>query len=173
MTAIAHAIIWLCARIARERPLALIVDDAQWADRASLRSLAYLARRIEDLPVLLILGATRAATRAAAADLLSLLGGARAASVLHPPPLSAAAAPPPDPPPRARHRSAICRDCHRAVAGNPGCSQRARDARSPSTAREAADSDARRSVPGDRSTRCAGCWPSLPRATGRSRRRWP
>ena len=36
-------------------PVALLVDDAQWADRASLDSLAHLARRVRDLPLLLVL----------------------------------------------------------------------------------------------------------------------
>ncbi|WP_031469497.1 ATP-binding protein [Sciscionella sediminilitoris] len=35
-------------------PLALLVDDLQWADAASLRWLAYLANRIARLPVLLV-----------------------------------------------------------------------------------------------------------------------
>ena len=63
VTAAAHAIMWLCAGIGARRPLALIVDDAHWADRASLQTFAYIARRIEDLPVLLVLGA-RDGTRA-------------------------------------------------------------------------------------------------------------
>jgi DNA-binding SARP family transcriptional activator/tetratricopeptide (TPR) repeat protein len=40
-------------RLARDAPLVLSVDDLQWADPASLRFLAYLARRIADLPVLI------------------------------------------------------------------------------------------------------------------------
>src|SRR5215813_13256236 len=35
--------------------LALLVDDAQWADRASMAALQYAARRLRDDPVLLIL----------------------------------------------------------------------------------------------------------------------
>jgi hypothetical protein len=38
-----------------ERPLALIVEDAQWTDRASLKVLAHLARC--NLPLLLVLAA--------------------------------------------------------------------------------------------------------------------
>ena len=49
-----HALYWLTARIAEHRPLALIVDDAQWADRATMRLCSYLAQRIEELPVALI-----------------------------------------------------------------------------------------------------------------------
>ena len=54
---IAHSVLWLCSALAERRPLALVVDDAQWADRPSLEVLAYLARRIEDLPLLIVIGA--------------------------------------------------------------------------------------------------------------------
>ena len=50
---VAHSVLWLCSALAEERPLALVIDDAQWADRASLEVLAYLARRLEDVPLLL------------------------------------------------------------------------------------------------------------------------
>jgi DNA-binding CsgD family transcriptional regulator len=51
-----HGLYWLTADLAsRKAPLVLVVDDAQWADATSLRFLAYLARRIEDLPVLIML----------------------------------------------------------------------------------------------------------------------
>jgi len=80
---VAHSVLWLCSAIADQRPLALVVDDAQWADRSSLQVLSYLARRIDDLP-LLIAVAARADDPRAASDLLSLLGGARSAIVLHP-----------------------------------------------------------------------------------------
>ena len=73
-----------------DAPLVLVVDDAHWADRASLEVLAYLARRIGELPLLIAVGA-RADDPDAAADLLSLIGGAPAATVLHPLPLSRAA----------------------------------------------------------------------------------
>src|SRR5262249_35772524 len=39
--------------------LALLVDDAQWADRASMAALQYAARRLRDDPVLLILAYRR------------------------------------------------------------------------------------------------------------------
>src|SRR6185312_7596272 len=117
-TPIAHSVFWLCSRLARRRPLALLVDDAQWSDRQSLEVLSYLARRIDDLPVLVVV-AVRSGDPRAATDLLSLLGGARSAFVLHPQPLS----------PRGsatlirRHAPdtsmALCLDCHRSVEGNP------------------------------------------------------
>jgi len=39
------------ANLSDEGPLALVVDDAHWADEASQRFLAYLARRAQSLPV--------------------------------------------------------------------------------------------------------------------------
>ena len=47
----------LTANLARAGPLALLVDDAHWADAASLRFLAYLAGRIGQEPVLLVVAA--------------------------------------------------------------------------------------------------------------------
>ena len=71
---IAHSVLWLCSAMADERPLALVIDDAHWADRPSLEVLAYLARRIADLPLLIVLAA-RADDPDAASDLLSQIGG--------------------------------------------------------------------------------------------------
>ena len=115
---LAHSVLWLCSAIADRQPLALVIDDAQWADRSSLQVLSYLARRVDDLP-LLIAVAARSDDPEAASDLLSLLGGARAAAVLHPQPLTVAAGA------RLLRRLApgipiaVCRDCHRSVSGNP------------------------------------------------------
>ena len=67
---IAHSVLWMCSAMADERPLALVIDDAHWADRPSLEVLAYLARRIGDLPLLITVGA-RADDPDAASDLLS------------------------------------------------------------------------------------------------------
>ena len=52
-----HGLYWACANLAAERPLLLVIDDAHWADTASLRFLAYLARRVDELPVVLALAA--------------------------------------------------------------------------------------------------------------------
>ena len=85
--ALAHSVLWLCSALAERRPLALVVDDAQWSDRASLEVLSYLGRRAADLP-LLILVAARSEDPDAPADLLSLIGGVRGARVLWPRPLT-------------------------------------------------------------------------------------
>lgn len=49
-----HGLTTLFATVARERPLALLVDDLHWADPDSLRFLAYLARRCDRLGLLLV-----------------------------------------------------------------------------------------------------------------------
>jgi DNA-binding NarL/FixJ family response regulator len=54
-----HGIYWLVAGLAEQQPLALVVDDAHWADPDSLRTLSYVANRLDDLPVLLLLGVRR------------------------------------------------------------------------------------------------------------------
>jgi DNA-binding CsgD family transcriptional regulator len=117
-TPVAHSLMWRCAELARTQPLALIVDDAQWSDRSSLEVLAYLAGRIEDLPLLIIVAARFGDPRAPA-DLLALIGGARSAAMLHPQPLTPMGA--------ARliraHASEtpikVCTECHATASGNP------------------------------------------------------
>src|SRR3981081_1512367 len=48
-----HGLVWLTANLAVERALCLSIDDLHWSDRASLRFLAYLERRLEGLGVLI------------------------------------------------------------------------------------------------------------------------
>ncbi len=43
--------------LATERPLLVILDDAQWMDASSASVFSYLARRISDIPVLMVLAA--------------------------------------------------------------------------------------------------------------------
>ena len=52
-----HGLYWLTANLATERPALLVIDDLHWSDPASASWLVYLARRIEGLPVSLLLGA--------------------------------------------------------------------------------------------------------------------
>jgi DNA-binding CsgD family transcriptional regulator len=118
VTPVAHGVLWLCAGLARLRPLVLTVDDAQWCDPASLEVLSYLAGRVEDLP-LLILVAARVGDPRAADDLLALLAGARSTTVLRPQPLTSIGAT------RLIRGLApeasihVCSEFHRASAGSP------------------------------------------------------
>lgn len=50
-----HGLYWLCSNLSRERALALLIDDAQWTDEPSLAFFGFLARRLEELPILLVL----------------------------------------------------------------------------------------------------------------------
>ncbi|MEV6930586.1 BTAD domain-containing putative transcriptional regulator [Dactylosporangium sp. NPDC051485] len=49
-----HGLYWLTANAASARPLTIVVDDLQWCDTGSLRFLAYLVRRLEGMPVLVV-----------------------------------------------------------------------------------------------------------------------
>ncbi len=51
---ILHGLYWLAGNLAARGPLVIAVDDVQWCDTSSLRFLGYLARRLEDLPVLVV-----------------------------------------------------------------------------------------------------------------------
>jgi DNA-binding CsgD family transcriptional regulator len=112
--AVLHGLYWLVAGLAERAPLALIVDDAHLLDPASGRFLIYLARRIDSLPVLLVV-ASRPGDPVRLAELSEL-----AARVLPLAPLSVEASatlvrrtlgP--------RADEALCRSCHEATHGNP------------------------------------------------------
>ncbi len=52
--AVLHGLYWLTVNVSAERPLVLAIDDLHWCDHPSLRFLAYLVRRLEGLPVLVV-----------------------------------------------------------------------------------------------------------------------
>ncbi|HZM84384.1 MAG TPA: AAA family ATPase [Candidatus Limnocylindrales bacterium] len=114
-----HGLFWLTANLCPTRPLALVCDDLHWTDEASLRYLAYLVPRLENMR-LLVVAASRPNQHGAAADLLARIT-ADPACVSHPlAPLGLAAG------------SALARGvlgpeadpqflaaCHAATGGNP------------------------------------------------------
>jgi DNA-binding CsgD family transcriptional regulator len=114
-----HGLYWLTANLATEGPLLLLVDDAHWSDVASLQWLVYLARRIEGLPVC-VLVARRPPQDDGPSALLELLAAQDGVSVVSPAPLSEAAV-------AALARAALgdevevgfVRACREATAGNP------------------------------------------------------
>ena len=81
-----HGLYWLVANFADQQPLLLAVDDAHWADSPSLRALAYLARRLADLPVGLVI-ASRPLGPTADTSLIDTLQDEPVTMVLHPGPL--------------------------------------------------------------------------------------
>jgi predicted ATPase len=85
-----HGLYWLVANLAGRGPLVLCVDDAQWADRSSLRWLLYSASRLAGLPLGIVI-TTRAAEPGAEQDLLDALTLDDSAGRVRLRPLSAAA----------------------------------------------------------------------------------
>ena len=85
--ALVHGLYWCVVGLSERRPVALIVDDAHWADELSLRFLNYLARRVDDVPVALIL-AVRTGDPTARSDLVAHLLDAGDEFRLHPAELS-------------------------------------------------------------------------------------
>ena len=114
--AVYHALYWLCSNLAERAPLALVVDDAQWADLPSVRFLAYLVQRVEDLPLALAFGIRSGHPE----QLVRQVTGDAFVDRIVPRPLSAHAvarlvasqlAPDPD--------NRFTRACHSATGGNP------------------------------------------------------
>jgi tetratricopeptide (TPR) repeat protein len=118
-SAVLHGLYWLTAHLATDRPVVLVVDDLHWSDPVSASWLVYLARRIEGLPVALILGA-RTLEPGAHDALLERLRGTEGLRRVQPAPLSVAAVDD-----RARTilgdqvELAFSEACHTATAGNP------------------------------------------------------
>ena len=114
-----HGLHWLTVNLAARRPVLIAVDDVHWADLDSLRFLAYVSRRVEELPVLVAI-----ATRPGQADergrLIDELVDDTLATVLRPRPLS-----PEGSATYVRRElaaeadDAFCLSCHDATGGNP------------------------------------------------------
>jgi DNA-binding CsgD family transcriptional regulator len=83
-----NGLYWLTANVAAESTL-VAIDDLHWCDLPSLRFLAYLARRLEGLPVLLV-GTLRPRELAGSEALLDEIARAPSAICVRPDPLSQA-----------------------------------------------------------------------------------
>jgi DNA-binding CsgD family transcriptional regulator len=88
--AILHGLYWLCANLAAGGPLCLVVDDGHWADAASLRYLAFLLTRLEELEAALVV-ATRPREATPGAELLATVTTDPFAEVIRLSPLTRAA----------------------------------------------------------------------------------
>jgi len=116
-----HSLYWLVVNLADRRPLLVMVDDCQWADRDSLRFLSYLAQRTEGLPIAMVLaGRPPDSPESEAGALWWQVASRPSAIALYPRPLSQSAAVV-----LARARLGaeahedFCRACHTATGGNP------------------------------------------------------
>lgn len=114
-----HGLYWLAANLAGRGPLVLSVDDAHWADRASLRWLLYTTSRLAELPLAIVVG-TRREEPGAEQDLLDELLGDDSTTVASLGTLSAGAV-------GAVVDASLARSlepefaaaCHRSTGGNP------------------------------------------------------
>ncbi len=88
--AILHGLYWLCANLAAAGPLCLLVDDAHWADAPSLRYLAFLLTRLEELDAALVV-ATRPREAGTDVELLTTVTTDPSADVIQLSPLTRAA----------------------------------------------------------------------------------
>ncbi len=115
-----HGLYWLVANLAERAPVLVAVDDAQWADRDSLGFLVYLARRLDELPVALLVAARGGEPNGAAGELLAALRALPGVAEAEPRPLSGAAV-------EAVVRAALgggaepvfCEACREVSGGNP------------------------------------------------------
>ena len=80
--AVLHGLYWLVVNLAARGPLLIAVDDAHWADEASLRWLAYLARRLDGLAAGMLVALRPGDPAVLGAPLLAVC--AEAAAVLRP-----------------------------------------------------------------------------------------
>jgi DNA-binding NarL/FixJ family response regulator len=113
-----RAIFWLACNLAACGPLLLVVDDAHWVDASSLRALSFVARRVADVPIALVVAA-REDEPGSPAELLDELRVDPGALRVQVRPLSAAssAAVVRESLPAASDE--ICSAVHLATAGNP------------------------------------------------------
>ncbi len=116
--AVLHGLYWLAVNLAGEAPLVITVDDAQWCDLASLRFLAYLVRRLEGLPVLVVM-TVRTGEEGPDDSLLAELALDPSVTVLRPRPLSTDAAATLVEAFLGEGADSFVRACHRMTSGNP------------------------------------------------------
>ncbi|MFF7736587.1 AAA family ATPase [Streptomyces sp. NPDC007984] len=116
--AVLHGLYWLTANVSRGGPVVLLVDDLHWTDESSLRYLAYLLPRLEDVPVAVI--TTTRPVRPGSSPLLDVMALDPGCELLQPSDLTAEAtssllaqlfgqAPEKD----------FALACHQATGGNP------------------------------------------------------
>jgi DNA-binding CsgD family transcriptional regulator len=119
MVEMLHGLYWLCANAAEGQPVAIVLNDLQWADAASLRFLNYLGGRLDGLAIA-VLAALRPGETGNEDGLIAALSDSARAEAIHPVPLTRDAvvelvrAELPGTPDRE-----FCSACHLATGGNP------------------------------------------------------
>ena len=88
--AVIYGLYWLTVNLAEQRPMAILVDDAPWADDFTLRFLVYLAERVDDVPVAVVV-AIRSGDPGAESQLIGDLWQAASVPPIRPAELSESA----------------------------------------------------------------------------------
>ena len=114
-----HSLYWLTSNISSTGPIALVVDDCHWADPPSLRFLAYVSTRCDELGVLVIV-TVRDGEPSTVKELLETLRADPRAVLIEPASLSTSAVAQLVRSGLGTHADAdFCAACARASAGNP------------------------------------------------------
>lgn len=115
-----YGLFWLVIGLIERGPLVIAIDDAHWADVASLRFIRYLGQRLDGLPALVALAA-RPNEPGVQAETLRGLSTALAPAPIHPSLLSeaATAAIVREGIGQARSSAPVEAACHAATGGNP------------------------------------------------------
>jgi class 3 adenylate cyclase/DNA-binding CsgD family transcriptional regulator len=117
--AVLHGLYWVAANLALRRPALIAIDDVHWADGPSLRWLSHLQRRLDGLPLLVVI-ATRPPAQSRHEQLMLEIIGDPAAAVVRPTALGPESV-------AALAREVFGREpapefvvtCHTATGGNP------------------------------------------------------
>jgi tetratricopeptide (TPR) repeat protein len=114
-----HGLYWLVVNLSERAPVLLTIDDVQWVDEPSHRFLLHLARRLDGLPVAIVL-ATRSGEEPVNPQLARQLAVEIREPRFRPRPLSADAVEVIVRAELGADASAeLCKACHEATAGNP------------------------------------------------------
>ena len=114
-----HGLYWLAVNVALAHPTALVIDDLHWCDGPSVRWLLHVIRRLEGLPLMVVI-ATRPPQQARHALLITELLSDPAAAILQPSELGSESVvvlarelleAEPD--------ERFCATCHEVTGGNP------------------------------------------------------
>ena len=114
-----HGLYWLTMNLAADSPVLIVVDDAHWADLASLRFINFLSQRLEDLPVLVVIASRPGEATGERGELLNRLRVRSGQSGLEPSPLSRSAVAELVRAELMRPAAAFCDACAGATGGNP------------------------------------------------------
>jgi DNA-binding CsgD family transcriptional regulator len=114
-----HGLHWLVANLAERGALLLTVDDAHWADDASLRFLHYLAQRVEGLSAVLVVALRAGEPSPGEGGALAELRAHPEAAIVHPARLSDRAVAELVRRVFRDAEDAFCDACGEATAGNP------------------------------------------------------